>query len=284
MVGALENTPTNRVYQLGQHIFIAWALQHNVSITKFSVHDLINFLVYDHSLGYSLGTIKNHCTAALKLHRDPTSFYTHKDIHSLFARLATMAPPTRHHKTHVDLTPTLSFLASIPSLASSSLAALSQKTAFLLAMAAFLRPSDLHCLQLTSAYLWTNMGALVFDVHAPKECRRGQQIVKTIMIQPHTTKSLCLIQAFLALRDHPQAATQPPTALFVKSHSPSISVKVTTISTWLRDLVHLSTDQSVSVWSLASSLAMDRGMPVKEIVTLVLQLPMTAPSATIEME
>ncbi|OAD79393.1 hypothetical protein PHYBLDRAFT_58443 [Phycomyces blakesleeanus NRRL 1555(-)] len=119
-----------------------------------------------------LETIKNYHTAALKLHRDPTSLRTHKDIHSLFACLAKMAILTQQHKTHMDLTPTLSFLASIPSLASTSLAALAWKTVFLLAMAAFLRPSDLNCLQLTSAYLQTNTGALVFDLHAPKECRR----------------------------------------------------------------------------------------------------------------
>ncbi|OAD79441.1 hypothetical protein PHYBLDRAFT_139470 [Phycomyces blakesleeanus NRRL 1555(-)] len=135
------------------------------------IYDLINFLVYNHLLGYSLGNIKNHHTAALKLHRDPTSLRTHKDIHSLFACLAIMAILTQQHKTHMDLTPTLSFLASIPSLASTSLAALAWKTVFLLAMTAFLRPSDLNCLQLTSAYLQTNTGALVFDLHAPKECR-----------------------------------------------------------------------------------------------------------------
>ncbi|KAL0094445.1 hypothetical protein F4703DRAFT_1788150 [Phycomyces blakesleeanus] len=79
-------------------------------------------------------------------------------------------------------------------------------------MAAFLRPSDLNCLQLTSAYLQTNTGALLWD------------------------------------------------------------------------LVRLSTDQLMSVWSLVSPFVMDRGMPVEEIVTLVLQLPTTASSATIDMD
>ncbi|KAL0094444.1 hypothetical protein F4703DRAFT_1922030 [Phycomyces blakesleeanus] len=68
--------------------------------------------------------IQDSMQTALKLHRDPTSLRTHKDIHSLFARLAKIAILTQQHKTHMDLTPTLSFLASIPSLASTSLAAL----------------------------------------------------------------------------------------------------------------------------------------------------------------
>ncbi|KAL0084727.1 hypothetical protein F4703DRAFT_1928992 [Phycomyces blakesleeanus] len=97
--GSLTNTPTNRVYQRGQHLFITWALQHDVFPTEFSAQDL--------------------------------------------------------------------------------------KSAFLLAMATFLRPSDFSKLRLFSATVNFTSGALTFDKHA--------------------AASLCPIRTFCALRDNPKA-------------------------------------------------------------------------------
>ncbi|KAL0085477.1 hypothetical protein J3Q64DRAFT_1699034 [Phycomyces blakesleeanus] len=116
--GSLTNTPTNRVYQRGQHLFITWALQHDVF---------------------------------------PTEFFA-QDLHQLFPPRVHLSPP------------------------------LSQKSAFLLAMATFLRPSDFSKLRLFSATVNFTSGALTFDVLAPKE-----------------TASLCPVRTFCALRDNPKA-------------------------------------------------------------------------------
>ncbi|KAI9020979.1 hypothetical protein CLU79DRAFT_861856, partial [Phycomyces nitens] len=167
-------------------------------------------------------------------------------------------PPLRQTRPSVDLTPTLAHLAGIDSATSTPLAPLSRKTAFLVAMAAFLRPSDLSRLQLLSARVDPSSGALSFDILGPKEWRNGRRIVKTIAIQHHSSPFCCPIRAFCALRDHPHAAWAcPPQDLFVKAHHPSVLVQVSTISSWLRSLMQLSTTESVSVHSIASTLALE---------------------------
>ncbi|KAI9007455.1 hypothetical protein CLU79DRAFT_685736, partial [Phycomyces nitens] len=103
----------------------------------------------------------------------------------------------------------------------------------------------------------------------PKEWRNGRRIVKTIVIQRHSSPSLCPIRAFCALRDYPRVArARPPQDLFVKAHHPSVPVQVSTISSWLRSLMQLSMTESVSVHSIASTLALERGMSLDDIVTL----------------
>ncbi|KAI9028906.1 hypothetical protein CLU79DRAFT_680229, partial [Phycomyces nitens] len=263
LVGAsLENTPTNRVYQRGQHLFIAWALSQDVSLTEFSLQDLINFVVHQYNAGFGVSTIKTHCTVALKLHLDPNSLHGHDDVRTVFAHLALRAPLLRQTRPSVDLAPTLAHLAGIDSATSTPLAPLSQKTAFL-------RPSDLSRLQLLSAQVDPSLGALSFDILGPKEWRNGRRIVKTIAIQRHSSLSLCPIWAFCALRDHPHAArAHPPQDLFVKAHHPSVPVQVSTIFSWLRSLMQLSTTKSVSVCSIASTLALEQGMSLDDIVTL----------------
>ena len=225
MDGQLENTLSNRIYQRGQHLFISWAFDNDVSLTEFTTDDLINFLVYSHSRGYSLSTIKSQRTAVLKLHISPQLFHGHDDLTKLFARLANLAPPIRQTKQRVDLSNTIRHLQSIKSSADTRLAALSMKTAFLLAMVAFLRPSDLHRIYLPSATVDSISGALTFDFHAPKERRHGQRIIKTVAVQPHTSTTLCPVVAFCALRDHPRAASRPPERLFVNAKKPSMPVE-----------------------------------------------------------
>ncbi|KAI9032931.1 hypothetical protein CLU79DRAFT_830785 [Phycomyces nitens] len=187
METGLDNTPTNRLYQRGQHLFITWELQQNVSFTEFLAQDLVNSLVYLHSQGYGSGTIKTNRTAALKLHVQPSRLRYHEDIHVLFSRPAGKAPPIAQTKLHFDLTPTLQQLVQVPS---------SKET------------------------------------------------------------------------DHPAAKNQAKEALFVKGNQPTCTVKMETISSWLRALVCFSTSHTVLVRSLASSLALERGMPINEIVTL----------------
>ncbi|KAI9033824.1 hypothetical protein CLU79DRAFT_714665 [Phycomyces nitens] len=150
METALDNTPTNRLYQRGQHLFITWALQQDVSLTEFSAQDLVNFLVHSHSQGYGLGTIKIYRTAALKLHVEPSRL---RICFSCFERSPDCKEPTKE-------------------------------------------------------------------------------------------------------------------ALFVKANQPTRAVKTETISSWLRAVVRFSKSHTVSVRSLASSLALERGMPINEIVTL----------------
>ncbi|KAL0075199.1 hypothetical protein F4703DRAFT_1744414, partial [Phycomyces blakesleeanus] len=99
--------------------------------------------------------------------------------------------------------------------------------------------------------------------------RNGYQIIKTIAIQPNSTLALCPVLAFCALRDYSRASTaRPPQHLFVNAHQPTIPVQISTISSWLRSLLQLSTHESVLVQSIAFTLVLEHDMSLDNIVTL----------------
>ncbi|KAG0977719.1 hypothetical protein G6F28_012327 [Rhizopus arrhizus] len=268
----LEPTATNRGYRKNQLRFLAWATAHNVSPTMFTGADVVNFLArlkHDHKL--QLGTLKSIRTAIAHLHDDSRSISSHPLINTYLDSIAKQAPPMSIHKPQVDLTPSMVYARSIPSCFSTSVSLLQQKLAFLLAMAAFLRPSDLARIPFDSCKVTPSDGCLHFKVVSPKERRKKRKIVKDFRVHPHQDKELCPAFCFTILKDHPrlQGRTRH-SALFVKANKFNQPVLSSTISSWLhRRFISLSTTEPhVSIRSLASSAALDKGVDLQDIVTL----------------
>lgn len=109
----------------------------------------------------------------------------------------------------MDVTPTLRFLAQIPSDTPAPLLELKKKTAFLLAMTAFLRPSNLERISLQNCMV-TVQDDLIIKVIAPKELRAGRRIVKSLVVRQNDNfKNLCPVRAFKALKSHQLARKRP---------------------------------------------------------------------------
>lgn len=181
------------------------------------------------------------------------------------------APPMPIHRPTIDITPALIHARSIVSRATTSIKQLQQKLAFLLAMAAFLRPSDLARIPYSSCSI-LDTGCLTFNVVAPKETRGKRRIIKPFTIHPHASDvELCPVHCFKALRDHPGLAARPSgSQLFVKSNLIDQPLSSSTLSTWLhREFIQLCTaEPGISIRSLASSRALDLGVSKDHIVTL----------------
>ncbi|KAG1469554.1 hypothetical protein G6F56_003192 [Rhizopus delemar] len=265
-----EDSPTTRAYKHAQLAFVEWAEEHSVSLTDFQATDLVNFLSdikFRRNLHHN--TLKTWRSGVLRFHRNQTNMANDPVIQAFFTALCAAAEPIPIHRPTVDLTPTFTFLKRLDSV-TCSFRRLQQKTAFLLAMATFLRPSDLSRIDLTSMDIDPADSTLTFNIVAPKEKRKGQRIIKPVLVHPHTDPHLCPVVACTTLRDHPFARDKrPPSVLFVNSHSPAVAVRTTTISSWLRQLIRLSTSETrVSVRSLASSLALRVGISREDIQTL----------------
>ncbi|CEP09372.1 hypothetical protein, partial, partial [Parasitella parasitica] len=181
------------------------------------------------------------------------------------------APPISIHRPTIDVSPALEFARSIASRPTTHIKLLQQKLTFLLAMAAFLRPSDLARIPFDSCSI-TEDGCLSFSVVAPKETRKKRRIIKPFKVHPHASDvELCPVECFKALRDHPGLVSRlPGSKLFVKSHIIQQPLSSSTISTWLhRNFIALCTSEpNVSIRSLASSRALDLGVSRDHIVTL----------------
>ncbi|CEI98270.1 hypothetical protein RMCBS344292_12383 [Rhizopus microsporus] len=103
--------------------------------------------------------------------------------------------PTKHWT--YDISPAIEFLLTLGPNITITEEQLNAKTCWLLAMAHFLRPSDLERVDLHATSVSSD-GVLSLIIIAPKEKPRGQRIVKTITIHSHHSPLLCPVAAFEA--------------------------------------------------------------------------------------
>ncbi|KAG1145359.1 hypothetical protein G6F37_012156 [Rhizopus arrhizus] len=202
----------------------------------FTGADVVNFLArlkHDHNL--QLGTLKSIRTAIAHLHDDSRSISSYPLINTYLDSIAKQAPPVSIHKPQVDLTPSMVYARPVPSCFSTSVSLLQQKLAFLLVMATFLRPSDLARIPFNSSKVTPSDGCLHFKVVSLKERRKKHKIVKDF-----------------------------------RANNINQPVLSSTISSWLhRCFISLSTTEPhLSIRSLSSSAALDKGVDLQDIVTL----------------
>ena len=167
----------------------------------------------------------------------------------------------------MDITPTIHYISNIASSTTTPANLLQIKVAFLLAMAAFLRPSDLHRISASSfCFLSTTMK---FKVFKPKKKRKGRHIIKTCQVFKHGIEKLCPVVAVQALLRHPtfSNSTSRPDRLFLNSRHPNEAIKLTIICSYLCKTIKNSTPHTVSIRSLALTIARQRGIDIKDIVT-----------------
>ncbi|KAI8331300.1 hypothetical protein BD560DRAFT_415902 [Blakeslea trispora] len=85
-------------------------------------------------------------SAILRFHTRPDSISNHPTLVSFLQALKNKAPPIEIHRSSINLQPTLDAIKAINN-TTRKLRDLQRKTAFLLGMAAFLRPCDICSLR-----------------------------------------------------------------------------------------------------------------------------------------
>ncbi|CEP11528.1 hypothetical protein [Parasitella parasitica] len=241
----LVNTATNKLY---------W----------FSPSDVVNFLAdMRQANNLQASTLKTLRAALAYLQDNPSIISDSELINYYLDTLMRQAPPVSIHRTAIDISPALAYARTIASRPSTTVKLLQQKLAFVMAMAAFLRPSDLVRIPFASCTILDN-GRLRFQAVSPKETRGKRGIIKPFTLHPHAGDyELCPIQCFKAIRDHPALQARPRDAnLFVKSNLITQTLSASTASTWFhRDFISLCTSEpGVSIRALASSRALDLGI------------------------
>ncbi|KAI9316061.1 hypothetical protein BX666DRAFT_1860206, partial [Dichotomocladium elegans] len=262
---------TARSYKRGHFLFLAWCRSSAVDVNRFTVVQLVDFLEKASQSQYAVSTVLLFRSAVLEFHVYADSITTARTLREFLRQLKREAPLLRLSHTSVNLSPSLEHLRSIASDSSSYLTQLSTKCAFLLAAAAFLRPSDLHRIVLSASHVQAD-GALLLVIDAPKETRQGRHICKELTIRPlPQDPALCPVQAFQALVSHPLRSSSP--ALFVNSRAPSRRLAVTTLSAFLRRILRVSVPsipgkRGPSVRSAASDTTLRNGAPLDDILLM----------------
>lgn len=264
-----------RSYRKFQLDFLSWCITQQVDPNHFNMATLINFLSTMRS-SYTVNSLPLMRTAIVHFHVQPSLFQHDSQLDQIFNMWRQEAPPVPIERPPVDLTPSFAFCRTIESSAHSSLYNLAHKTVFLLAITGFLRPSDLHRINLQDSFV-DGSRCLHLSVVAPKEKRKGRRIVKVVRIKSYPQDAtLCPVTAFEALRDHPNTVNRPPGALFISTTNARVAASCDTISRWLRNVVSRSINSSSSssdssrqptMRSVASDLALQRGIPLDEVIT-----------------
>ncbi|KAG1439129.1 hypothetical protein G6F56_012397 [Rhizopus delemar] len=211
----LKESTTNRSYRYGQHLFLHWASVHNVSVTRFSPLDVINFLSDLHiHKKLQVGTLRLARTAITHFHENPVLIRNNVDISSFLNTLADHAPPIRLHKPTIDLGPTFHQIQKIIPESSTRFSDLQRKLAFLLAITCFLRLSDLARITFSSIQVNPTHTHMTFDVVAPKEKRKHRKIIKTFKVKAHSHEQMCPIRTFIALASYSLPSRRPNGPLF----------------------------------------------------------------------
>jgi hypothetical protein len=262
----IQDSSTNKSYKPGQLLFLKWCIEKQISQQFFTPADLINFLsdMYtNHS--YAISTIQLFRAAVTNLHYNPSSIREDERLNSFITTLLGHAPPTRLHRPTVSLQPTVDHLMTLDN-KTITLATLQSKLAFLLGVTCFLRPSDLHRIPLSSVSVSADSN-LSFEVHCPKEKRQRRRIIKSFQVKAHIDPRLCPVHTFQLF--HHRRPTCQATTLFINSLQPNKLISARTIQSWISKLIHRSThEKRVSLRSIASSLALQSGIPKEDIITM----------------
>ncbi|KAG2192103.1 hypothetical protein INT47_005717 [Mucor saturninus] len=261
----LDQNSTNQSYKQEQLRFIEWTQTHNISPESFTPIDLIKFLSDMHTQhSYAVSTLQLFRSAVTHFHQQPQTIRLNEDINTFITTLLKKAPPIRLHRPTISLQPSIDYLTNI---SNPSFASLQSKLAFLLGFTYFLRPSDLHRIPYSSVSVSMDQQLLLFEVHKPKEKRGRRHIIKSFSVKAHTNARLCPIKTFLAMNSQrPQSSVE---SLFLHSLQPHKELSTRTIQSWISKLIKLSTtEKRVSLRSVASSLALQSGIPKEDIVTM----------------
>lgn len=160
-----------------------------------SVVELLNFLADGiETKKWSSGTVNNYRSAILSLFPDRLSYWNNSTFRDFFRHLSSNAIK-RFTNTPVDITPVLDHFRSMGPNSDLKPSQLLPKLCWLLSVCGFMRPSDIHRVDVSHSLVLPS-GELELQVVGPKEKRAGQHIIKSVFIHPHEDQLVCPVATY----------------------------------------------------------------------------------------
>jgi hypothetical protein len=267
--------------QYKQASFVTWCQSRDLDPLTPSVHNLLNFLADNHSLKkWKNSTTLNYAATILQLYSTADRKHIRQSNEYIqFCKGLKASNILPLKSWDYDITPALEHLISLGLNEQLSLEQLTAKTAWLLAMVGFLRPSDIERIDLSQCSVSSD-NILKLVVVAPKEKRFGSRITKAITIHPHPNDLLCPVLAYIsylsriasnnAPTPHPAFAEVAIDALFRNLNNRSIAIGHERISKHIQSIMQfVSRPPGAPIpkaRALGSTLAAQSGISVEDIV------------------
>jgi hypothetical protein len=278
---ASNTQPQQNINAPIQQHYRAWCTSQKINANTPDVTNIINFLAHQQEIkGWKNQSVLTYLSRLLTLYNlaDRIHIYTNPDYQAYITALkANILRPNRDFE--YDIQPALDHICSLGPNNSLSPSDATAKTAWLLAMTGFLRPSDLHRIDLDQCY-YTSTGLLKLIIVAPKERRGGSPYTKSITISPHNNPLLCPIAAFSSycqrftstpcIRPHTRRSRITLNYIFRNQHDTSLPLSVERIGKYIKSIMDLIPCpigvKRPSARSLASTRAALAGSTLDDII------------------
>jgi hypothetical protein len=264
-----------------QTAFINWCQLRDIDPLTPSVPTMLNFLADNRSCKkWKTSTTLNYASVILQLYSNSEQQVIRKSTEYIqFSKGLKSKTVLPLKSWDYDITPALNHLVSLGSNDLLPLEILTAKTAWLLSMVGFLRPSDAERIDLNQCSVsGTNILRLV--IVAPKEKRSNSRITKAITIHPHSNQLLCPVLAYTAYRarianiaaltPHPIFPEITINALFRHVKNRSVALGHERISKHIQSIMQFVTRPAGTpppkARTLGSTLAAQAGISVDDIV------------------
>lgn len=248
-----------------------------------SAMDLMNFLDYGlEEKKWKLSTVYTYKSAILQLFPIKQQLEIKEDeLFKDFLKVMGTGTFKRLHNATVDLTPILTSLQALGDNHNMDIKNLTAKTCFLLATCGLLRPDDLACTDVSQCKIKGDEVELV--VVFPKEKRKGQPIIKEVVIKSHPVEFFCPVKAYVEYRrrtsdqdrfartTHPKMETVPFTPLIRQVYRANLKLSSDRIRNYIRDFLQLmprdENQPPYKARAVGTTAALVKGIPLDDIVT-----------------
>ncbi|KAI7880462.1 uncharacterized protein EV154DRAFT_401566, partial [Mucor mucedo] len=264
-----------------QSTFLNWCSVRDITHQEQPISSVINFLAESHSLKkWKTSSTLTYASQLIQLFPlQVQNTIRMSDEYTQFCKALKANTINPLRTWDYNITPALEYLISLGPTSSLSKDRLTTKTAWLLAMVGFLRPSDLERVDLTQCSISQDM-ILKLVIVAPKEKRAGARITKAITIHPHDNPLLCPVLAYQtyctkiahleAMTPHPVFPDVTINALFRSQKDNTVAIGSERISKHVQSIMTYVTRPSDTpppkARALASTLAAQSGISVDDIV------------------
>ena len=176
-----------------QDRYIQWAASRGIDPLAPQPVQLLNWLASGISIGkWSSGTVQAYKAAIIHMYEDKTAF-SDPDFVQFFQVLRQREIKHLKH-LDVNLTPVLEFFRSQGPNEGLENLALTQKLCWLLGTCGFLRPNDVHCIDLSNNRFLLQDTHAVLPILIPKETRSGSRICRYTTIKNVDDPLVCPVK------------------------------------------------------------------------------------------
>ncbi|KAG1049039.1 hypothetical protein G6F43_008611 [Rhizopus delemar] len=272
---------TSKQYVYRQQAYQRWCETREWNYREPSAYNLVNYLADNYTFRkWKLSTVQSYANSIILMFSTPDQDTIRKSqvYQEFFQGLRhSSIQPTRSWDYNVI--PITDYLLSLGPNSDLSPALLTTKTAWLLAVVGFLRPSDIERIDLDNTSILSG-NILQLRILAPKKKRRGTRISKTINIHPHNNPLLCPVSAFVCYRErlasvpckvnHPVFPHVQITALFRSLKDTTVAIGAERISKHINTVMQYVGRPSGAplpkARALGATLAAQAGVAVDDIV------------------